>query len=343
MPKSAASSSAACRPICSRRSVLARLAGGAVALGTASRALHAQAFPTKPLRLVLGFPPGGSGDFVGRTLADEAARLLGQPVVVENRPGAATNIASSEVARAEPDGHTLLLGGSFSHSVNPVLFGARLPYDAQRDFAPVIKVATLPTVFAVPAALNLGTLQEFIREARARGAQWNYASAGIGSPGHIAGGYFTRATGLALQHVPYKGSSEAVRALIAGEVQLTITSPPSVIAFAREGRLRLLALTTPGRSRLLPEVPGSDEAGLKDFNLDGWYGVFAPARTPAAAVTRLFEAFAAVLAKPEVVARLESQAATPEPSASPAAFAQFVRDNAAAWEQIVRRSGAQLS
>jgi tripartite-type tricarboxylate transporter receptor subunit TctC len=304
--------------------------------------LRAQDFPTRPLRLVCGFAAGGSGDFVARTLADEVGALLGQPLVIDNRPGAATNIASELVARAEPDGHTLLLGGSFSHSVNPALF-AKLPYDPQRDFAPVIKVATLPTVFAVPATLNVNTLQAFIQLARQQGAKWNYASAGIGSPGHIAGGYFLQATGLALQHVPYKGSSEAVRALVAGEVQLTITSPPSVMPFVKEGRLKALALTTPGRSRLLPDIPGSDEAGLKDFNLDGWYGVFAPARTPAAVVGRLFNAFAQVLQRPAVVAKLESQAATPEPSASVEAFQRFVVENRAAWEQIVKRSGAQLS
>lgn len=302
---------------------------------------QAQDFPVRPVKLVCGFPAGGSGDFVARTLADDVGRLLGQALVIDNRPGAATNIASEFVARADPDGHTLLLGGSFSHSVNPALF-ARLPYDPQRDFVPITKVATLPTVFAVPATLPVNGLQEFIALARKEGAKWNYASAGIGSPGHIAGGYFAKATDLSLLHVPYKGSSEAIRALVAGEVQLTITSPPSVMPFVKEGRLKALALTTPGRSRLLPGIPGSDEAGLKDFNLDGWYGVFAPARTPAHAVARLFAAFAAVLQQPAIVARLESQAATPDPSASTEAFARFVAENRTAWEQIVKRSGAQM-
>jgi tripartite-type tricarboxylate transporter receptor subunit TctC len=282
--------------------------------------VHAQAqdFPTKPIRLVCGFPPGGSGDFVARTLADEVGRLLGQPLVIENRPGAATNIASELVARAEPDGHTLLLGGSFSHSVNPALF-TKLPYDAGKDFAPVIKVASLPTVFAVPASLNVNTLQAFITLAKEQGAKWNYASAGIGSPGHIAGGY------------------------LGGEVQLTITSPPSVMPLVKEGRLKALALTTPGRSKLLPDIPGSDEAGLKDFNLDGWYGVFAPARTPAATVQKIHAAFAAVLNNPAIVSKLEAQAAAPEPSASVEAFTAFVASNRIAWEQVVKRSGAQVN
>jgi tripartite-type tricarboxylate transporter receptor subunit TctC len=323
----------------SRRQSLITLAA---CLGLPWGQAQAQDFPTKPVRLVCGFPPGGSGDFVARTLAEEVGRLLGQPLVIENRPGAATNIASELVARAEPDGHTLLLGGSFSHSVNPALF-AKLPYDAAKDFAPVIKVASLPTVFAVPASLNVNTLQAFIALAKEQGAKWNYASAGIGSPGHIAGGYFVQATGLALQHVPYKGGSEAVRALVGGEVQLTITSPPSVMSLVKEGRLKALALTTPGRSKLLPDIPGSDEAGLKDFNLDGWYGVFAPARTPAASVQKIHAAFASALNNPAIVSKLESQAASPEPSASVEAFNAFVTSNRTAWEQVVKRSGAQMN
>ena len=301
---------------------------------------RAQAYPSRPIHLVLGFTPAGSGDFVGRVIAEEASHLLGVQILVENRPGAATNIASEFVARAEPDGYTLLLGGSFSHSVNPALF-EKLGYEPQKDFVPITRAAVLPTVFAVPSALPVKTLQEFIELARREGSRWNYASAGVGSPGHIAGAYFVQATGLALQHIPYKGSSEAVRALVAGEVQLTITSPPSVLGLAREGRVRLLALTTPGRSQLLPDVPGSDEAGLKDFNLDGWYGVFAPARTPAATVRRLFDAFTTVLRMPAVVTRLESQAATPSPSTSPEEFAAFVRSNAQTWQLIVKRSGAR--
>jgi tripartite-type tricarboxylate transporter receptor subunit TctC len=324
-----------------RRALFHAAAAVSTAPWLGTQATAQEPFPSRPIRLVLGFPPGGSGDFVARAMADEVARLLGQPIVIDNRPGAATNLASEAVARAEPDGHTLLMGGSFSHSVNPWLF-AKLPYDAQRDFAPIIKVASLPTVFAVPSSVRANTLQEFVALARSAGANWNYASAGIGSPGHIAGAYFTQATGLGLQHIPYKGSSEAVRALVAGEVQLIITSPPSVLPFVREGRVRALALTTPGRSPLLPDIPGSDEAGLKDFNLDGWYGVFAPARTPESVQQRLFGAMRQVLRDPATVARFEAQAAVPEPSESIDAFQRFVRDNAAAWGDVVRRSGAKV-
>ena len=257
----------------------------------------ADEYPSRPIRLVLGFSPGGSGDFIARAIADDVGRLLGQPIVIDNRPGAGSNIASEAVAHASPDGYTLLLGGSFSHSVNPALF-AKLAFDPVKDFVPVTKVATLPTVFAVPQSLPVENLREFIAYARREGDKVVYASAGAGSPGHIAGGYFNQAAGLRMLHVPYKGSSEAVRALLSGEVQLTITSPPSIMPFVRAGRAKALALTTPGRSPLLPGVPGSDEAGLANFNLTGWYGVFAPAATPAAVVARLHAAFTRVLREP---------------------------------------------
>lgn len=322
-----------------RRHLVAGTAG--LVLAAAAARLRAQEFPSRPLRMILGFPPGGSGDFIGRTIAEEASRTLGQPIVVENRPGAASNLASEAVARAQPDGHTLLLGGSFSHSVNPALF-AKLPFDTQRDFAPVTKVAALPTVFAVPADLPVATLQEFVAWARREGDRVSYGSSGVGSPGHIAGAYFNEVAGLRMTHVPYKGAGDTVRDLLAGQLQLVITSPTSIMGFVRQGRAKALALTTPGRSRVVPGVPGSDEAGLKDFDIDGWYGLWTTAGTPPAAVARLHAAFAQALRAPAIVEKLESQGATPEPSGSPEQFAQFVRDNAARWKGIVAKSGATV-
>jgi tripartite-type tricarboxylate transporter receptor subunit TctC len=303
---------------------------------------RAQEFPARPIRLLLGFAPGGSGDFVARTLCEEAQKLLGQTIVIENRPGAGSNLASEAVARSAADGYTLLLGGSFSHSVNPALF-PKLSFDTAKDFTPITKVASLPTVFAVPQALPVSTLREFIEWARKEGDKVSYASSGIGAPGHIAGGYFNQAAGLKMVHVPYKGSSEAVRALLSGEVALTITSPPSVMAFVKEGRAKALALTTPGRSLLVPGVPGSDEAGLPDFNLTGWYGLWAPAGVPSSVVSRLHAAFTQALAQPAMVARFEAQGAAPEPSASPEAFARWARADAASWYDVVKKSGATVN
>jgi tripartite-type tricarboxylate transporter receptor subunit TctC len=314
----------------------------ALALGCMSMATTAQEFPNKPIKLILGFPPGGSGDFVARAISEDVGKLLGQPIVIENKPGAGTNIASEFVARAAPDGYTLLLGGSFSHSVNPALY-PKLNFDPVKDFVPITKVASLPTVFAVPAALPVSSLKELIAYAKKEGDKVSYASAGPGSPGHIAGGYFNQAAGLNLTHVPFKGSSEAVRALISGDVSLIITSPPSINAFVKSGRVKALALTTPGRSALVPGVPGSDEAGLQNFNLTGWYGLYAPAATPSSIVARLHAAFAHVLKDSAIIAKLEAQGAAPEASASPEAFAKWARDDAAQWFDVVKKSGASVN
>jgi tripartite-type tricarboxylate transporter receptor subunit TctC len=302
---------------------------------------RAQEFPSRPMRLILGFSPGGSGDFIGRTLAEEASKLLGQQIIVENKPGAAANIASEFVARSPSDGYTMLLGGSFSHSVNPALF-PKLSFDTQKDFTPITKVAALPTVFVVPQELPVATLQEFITWARREGDKVSYGSSGVGSPGHIAGAYFNEFAGLKMTHVAYKGAGDAVRDLLAGQLQLVITSPTSVMGFVRQGRAKALSLTTPGRSRVVPGVPGSDEAGLKDFDIDGWYGIWTSAGTPAPVAAKLHAAFAQALRTPAIVEKLESQGATPDPSASPEQFAQFVRDNAARWKTIVARSGATV-
>ncbi|MEI7446789.1 MAG: tripartite tricarboxylate transporter substrate binding protein [Burkholderiales bacterium] len=329
---------AGARGLVRRRLLVATAAAGGLAVAPS---LRAQAFPSRPVRMILGFPPGGSGDFIGRTLAEEASRSLGQQVIVENRPGAGGNLASEFVARAPADGLTLLLGGSFSHSVNPALF-PRLPFDTQKDFAPITKVAVLPTVFAVPASLPVDTLQDFIAWARREGDRVSYGSSGIGSPGHIAGAYFNAVTGLKMTHVPYKGAGDTVRDLLAGQLQLVITSPTSIMGFVKQGRAKALALTTPGRSRVVPGVPGSDEAGLKDFDIDGWYGLWTTGGSPPAAVAALHAAFSQALKAPAIIEKLEAQGATPEPSPSTEQFAGFVRENARQWKDIVVRSGATV-
>ncbi len=323
-----------------RRSFIAALAAP-VFLASGPTAFAQADYPNKPIRLILGFTAGGSGDFVGRTVAEEMGKFLGQPIVVENRPGAATNIASEAVARAPADGYTLLLGGSFSHSVNPALF-AKMPVDMARDFSPIGKVASLPTIFAVPASLPVANLQEFLAYARKNGDKVNFASSGIGSPGHIAGGYLNKFAGLQMTHVPYKGASEAVRALIAGEVQLIITSPPSMAGFVKQGTARMLALTTAKASPLVPGVPGAEEAGLKNFDIDGWYGLYGPANLPAAVTAKIQSALNRSLALPQVRDKLEGQGALPEPSASQEAFVRFGEQDRQRWASIVRDSGARI-
>ena len=294
-------------------------------------------FPNKSIRLVCGFSPGGSGDTLARTMQPELARILGQPFLIENKPGAASNIASETVARSAADGYALLLGGSFSHSVNPVLF-SNLPFDPIKDFVPIYFVGGAPSVFVVPASLPVNSLAEFVAYAKVN--QVNYASAGIGSPGHIAGAYFNKIHHLDMVHVVYKGSGEAVRDLIAGQVQLNVSSIASVLPMAKAGRLKVLALTGTRKARSAPEVPTSAEAGLKQFDLDGWYGIFAPAGTPPAIVSKLHAAFKQTLETPAVLEKLLVQGIEPVSAISTEAFGQFVRADQIKWREIVKLSGA---
>jgi len=298
-------------------------------------------FPSKPIKLVMGFPPGGSGDFLGRAVGEAMGKVLGQSFVAENRPGAGSNLASENVARSSPDGYTLLLGGSFSHSVNPALF-AKMPVDVARDFTPIGKVVSSPTVFAVPATLPVNTLGEFLAYARRSGDKVNFASAGIGSPGHIAGGYLNKQAGLQMTHIPYKGAGEAVRALISGDVQLIITSPTSIMGFVKQGRVKALALTTAKASPLVPGVPGAEEAGLANFDIDGWYGLFGPAGMSPAVVNKLHATLNQVLARPDLRERLGEQGLEVDTSPSPEAFAKFTVADRQAWATIVRDSGARI-
>jgi tripartite-type tricarboxylate transporter receptor subunit TctC len=298
-------------------------------------------YPNRAIKLVMGFPPGGSGDFLGRVVAEEMGKLLGQAIVGDNRPGAGTNIASEAVAKSAADGHTLLLGGSFSHSVNPALF-AKMPVDVARDFTPIGKMVSSPTVFVVPASLPVINLREFLALAKNEGDKINYASSGIGSPGHIAGGYLNKAAGLQMTHVPYKGAGEAVRALIAGEVQLIITSPTSVNAFVKQGKAKALALTTAKASALVPGVPGAAEAGLPNFDVGGWYGLFGPANLPAPILAKLHDALNKAMANPALLERLAGQGLESDLSASPEAFARFTIADRQAWASVVRDSGARV-
>lgn len=313
-----------------------------VALTSGAPAAQAQQFPAKPLRLVVAEPAGTPADLVARTLAPEVARRLGQAVLIENKTGAGGNAAAEYVARAPADGYTMLLGGSASHNINPFLF-ARPRYDAATDFAPVIKLgATGTNLFVAPASLPVASLKEFIDYAKPRGDAVSYGSAGKNSVSHLAGAYFSRRAGLALAHVPYRTSVEMIRHLISGQVQLCIVPAQAALGLARGGRVKVLATTTPGRNRLFADIPGSDETGLPDFDLDTWSGIFVPDGTPQAAIAMLHQAFERAMQAPEVVARLELLGVSIEPAASPAEFAAFVRENAKRWELIVKQSGVRV-
>jgi tripartite-type tricarboxylate transporter receptor subunit TctC len=313
------------------------------AAGLSSGTAWSQAdFPNRAVRMICGFPAGGSGDALSRALVQEASRMLGQPIVIENRPGAATNIASEAVAKAEPDGYTILMGGSFSHAVNPSLF-SKLPYDPIKSFTPILQVTDGGgQIIVVPASLPVNSLQEFVAYAKREGEKVNYASSGLGSPGHIAGAFFNQRAGLNMTHVPYKGASEAIRDLVGGQIQMTITAPTAAMALVKDGRLKALAQTTPTRSRFVPDVPAMNESGLRDFNIDGWYGLFAPAGTPAAIVAKLHAAFASAMQDAATRQRVEAASLSMPAPQSPEAFARFVQAEMQRWQPIVRASGASL-
>jgi len=312
----------------------------AVILAVAAGALQAQAYPARPIKLVLGFPPGGAADFVARTLGEPLSRSLGQPIVVENRPGAGSSIAAEYVAKSAPDGYTLLIASPSSILVNPLLMPT-LGYDAKRDLAPVSKVTASPLVVAVNPALGVATLRELIDAAKKSPGKLNFASSGNGSAPHLAAVLFLRLAGVEMVHVPYKGGGPAVQSVLAGDTQLSFATPPSVLPLVHAGRLRALAVTSRNRTPLVPGVPGMEEAGLPDYEISFWYGFFFPAGTTREIVQRLHEETSSVLALPEVGKALAREGTEISGSRSPQEFAAFIAEDAKLWARLVKDSGAK--
>jgi tripartite-type tricarboxylate transporter receptor subunit TctC len=296
-------------------------------------------WPERPVRLVVGFPPGGSGDFIARNLGDELNRLLGQQIIVDNRPGAGSNIASEIVARANPDGYTILLGGSFSHAVNPTLY-KKLPFDPQRDFAPITKIANFATIIAVNPKLPVTTLRELIDRAKAEPGKLSYGTPGAGTPSHLAGVMFNLVAGTQIVHVPFKGGAPSLAATMSGEVPIIIATPPVALPQVRAGRLRALSLTTRKSSPIIPGIPGAEEAGLPGYDVGGWWGLWAPARAPERVIQRLYDATLKAIAKPQIQERFAREGLEVDTSASPRDFAAFIAKEIPFWTKVVRESGA---
>jgi tripartite-type tricarboxylate transporter receptor subunit TctC len=318
-----------------RRNVLA-----AMMAGCAAPALAQGAWPTaRPIRLVIGFPPGGSADFLARTLADPLGRALGQTVVVDNRPGAGSNIATEHVARSDPDGYTILLGGNFSHAVNPAMY-RRVGFDPIADFTPIIQVSDLPTIIAVNADKGIRTLGELLERIRSSPGKWNYATPGIGTPSHLTGSMLSKATGLELTHVPFRGGAPSLTAVLSGDVEILIGTPPVALPHIRAGRLTALSLSTTAASPVIPDVPGSGAAGLPALNISGWYGFYGPARLPKAIRDRYFGVLREVLAQQSVKDRFAQEGLQSIASESPEAFAAFSEKEMPFWAQVVRDAGA---
>jgi len=313
-----------------------RLCAMVIALVAASGA-PAQTYPSKPLRIVVGFPPGGGTDAVARLLGPKLTELLGQSAIIDNRPGAETNLANEYVARATPDGYTLLLTTG-AIAINMSLYD-KVEYDAIRDFAPISLIAASPLVVAVGPALPVKTLKELLQAAQARPGQLNYSSAG--GPQRLAAELFKVRTKTDIVNVPYKGSGPAITALIGDEVQLSFSNIPTVIQQAKASRLRVLGVAARARSALMPDVPTLQEQGV-DMDAAVWYGVLAPAATPKAVVRRLSQATETALRAHDVRERLMNMGAEPVGS-TPDVFAKQLRVEVKQWAEVVRLSGAKAN
>jgi tripartite-type tricarboxylate transporter receptor subunit TctC len=304
-----------------------------IALLFAASAATAQEWPSKPIRWVVPFPPGGSLDIVSRMMQNRVAEGLGQPIVIENRGGAGGAVGTAEVARSAPDGYTFLFALS-SHTINPLLY--TLSYDVERDFAPVSLIVSIPQLLAVNPATPFKTINDVVAAAKAQPGKLSYASAGNGTPSHIAGELLKLNTGIDLVHVPYKGGGPAVTDALAGHVPMLFLTAAVVIEQARAGKLRALAVTTRKRSPGAPEIPTVAEAlALPDYEVDSWIAMFAPAKTPRPVIARMQKEIARVVQLPEVRTRLIEQTADPVAS-SPEELERIVKTELGKWAEVIR-------
>ncbi|QYY28949.1 MULTISPECIES: Bug family tripartite tricarboxylate transporter substrate binding protein [Cupriavidus] len=297
-------------------------------------------YPNKPIRLVVPYPPGGATDVIGRTLAQHLSATLGQQVVVDNRAGAAGNIGADLVAKAAPDGYTLLMGALTSHAINAALYKSRVPYDIEKSFAPVAIVGTVPLVFVVNPSVNASTLPQLVSLARSKPGTITYGSAGNGSPQHLAGELFKRMAGVDMLHVPYKGSGPAMTDLIGGQVLSMVETVPAAQAYVKGGKIRALAVTSSQRVSALPDVPTAAEAGLKDFEVSSMFGIVAPAGTPAPVIDRLSADLKKILAEPDVKEALLKQGAIATWT-TPAQTSARIKSELARWNTVIRDAGVK--
>ncbi len=316
---------------------LAMLAALAAA-GTTSLAQESTRYPGRPVRLVAPFAPGGTVDTIGRIVADKLTTRLGQPVVLDNRAGANGVVGCEIVARANPDGYTIVVTPA-GFAVNPSL-RKKLPYDSLRDFAPVGLVGSGPYLLVVHPSVPAKTVGEFVAWAKARPGYVLYASTGVGSPPHLAAELLRTMAGLEIVHVPYKGGGEALPDVLTGRVQMFFGSISTLAPHIRTGKLRAIAMSTPKRSPFMPEVPTFDESGLKDYDVTGWYGILAPGKTPPAIVNRLNSELRQVLADGETQKRLDRAGIEPTPG-SPADFAALIKLEIPKWAKVMKTAGIE--
>jgi tripartite-type tricarboxylate transporter receptor subunit TctC len=311
-----------------------------IALTAALPAARAQAYPTKPITIIVPFPPGGTTDILARILAQYMSTELGQSVVIDNRGGAGGNIGAQAAARAPADGYTLLMGTVGTHAINASLY-KKLPYDHIKDFVPLSRVAMVPNLLVANPSQPYKTVKELIAYAKANPGKVNYGSSGNGTSIHLSGELFKSLAKVDMTHIPYKGSAPAVSDLIGGQIAIMFDNMPSALPHVKAGKLRAIALTSAKRSPELPDVPTVAEAGLPGYEATSWFGMFAPAGTPPAIVAKLNDIIVKALNDPDIRKRIVEQGGEPHPE-TPEQFAAFIKAETTKWGKVVKESGASV-
>ena len=298
--------------------------------------VFAEVYPQRPIRMIIPSPPGGGTDIVARLLAKHLTDALGQSVIVENRAGGNNNIAAELAAKATPDGHTLLIASATILAVNSVL--GKVTYDPAKDFAPITLIGSQPHLMVVHPAVSANSVQEFVALAKSKPSQLNLASGGTGGPSHLAGELLMLVAGIKLTHIAYKGTGPALVDLIGGRTQVGVLTLASSLTQVKAGRLRALAITSPKRVTLVPDLPTIAESGYPGYEARTWYGLLVPGKTPRAVITRLYTETKTVLQNPEVVRKLADDGAEPGGN-SPAEFAAYIREESDRWSKVIRSAG----
>ena len=328
-----------------RRVLMFRLLAMAIVASVGLSTAHAQSWPSKPVRIIVPFPPGGTTDIVARSLGVELQKMWGQPVIIENRAGAGGNVGAEAVARSPNDGYTLLMGTVGTHAINAPLFaqnGNKMPFDPVKDFVPITLAAGVPNVMVVNPKVPVNSVSEFIAYAKANPGKLNMASSGNGTSIHLTGELFKTMTGTYMVHLPYRGSAPAVSDLLAGNTDVMFDNLPSALPHIKAGKLKALAVTSRARSPALPNVPTIEEAAkLNGFDASSWFGLFAPAGTSRTIVDKIQADVAKALAMPEVRERFVAQGAQPSGS-TPDQFAAFIRAETDKWTKVVKISNAKV-
>jgi len=316
----------------SRMSVLLTLAG-------IQSAVYAADYPSKPIRMIVGFAAGGGTDTTARAIAQKMSAAMGEQVVVDNRPGAAGNVATELVVRGPADGYTILMGTIAALAINPTLYG-NLPFDPIKDLAPVSQAVNSSNILVVHPSVQAKSVQELIALAKAKPGTLNYGSSGIGGTGHLAGVLFDELAGTKMTHVPYKGGGPAMIELVGGQVQLVFATPPTAVPQIKSGKIRGLAVTTLKRSSVMPDLPTISESGLEGYDANNWYGVVVPVKTPKPIITRLNTEIVKALNAPDLKELFFTQGLDPAPS-TPEQFGAYIKSELGKWAKVIKASGAK--